>query len=52
MYHRFLVWDIERRPAATRLLERALDPVLGKSLVVYARRIDPGAPSEARRSAP
>jgi SAM-dependent methyltransferase len=34
-YHRFLVWDIVRRPPAVRWLERALDPVLGKSLVVY-----------------
>jgi SAM-dependent methyltransferase len=36
LYHRFLVWDITRRPQSVRLLERALDPVLGKSLVVYA----------------
>ena len=34
-YHRFLVWDIVRRPRPVRLLEQALDPVLGKSLVVY-----------------
>jgi SAM-dependent methyltransferase len=34
-YHRFLVWDIVRRPRAVRRVERALDPVLGKSLVVY-----------------
>jgi SAM-dependent methyltransferase len=34
-YHRFLVWDIVRRPPAVRLAERALDPVIGKSLVVY-----------------
>ncbi len=34
-YHRFLVWDIVRRPRAVRLLEAALDPVIGKSLVVY-----------------
>ncbi|MFN2594766.1 MAG: methyltransferase domain-containing protein [Actinomycetota bacterium] len=37
VYHRFLVWDLTKRPIATRALERALDPVLGKSLVVYAR---------------
>jgi SAM-dependent methyltransferase len=37
-YHRFLVWDITRRPRATRLLERALNPVLGKSLVLYAAK--------------
>jgi SAM-dependent methyltransferase len=35
-YHRMLVWDIMRRPTATRLAERALNPVIGKSLVVYA----------------
>jgi len=34
-YHRFLVWDIARRPRAVRLTERALDPLIGKSLVVY-----------------
>jgi SAM-dependent methyltransferase len=34
-YHRFLVWDIVHRPRGVRLAERALDPVIGKSLVVY-----------------
>lgn len=34
-YHRLLVWDIVHRPRFLRLCERALDPVLGKSLVVY-----------------
>ena len=37
-YHRFLVWDITTGPPAVRRLERALDPVLGKSLVVYAEK--------------
>ena len=37
-YHRFLVWDITRRPALTRALDRTLNPVLGKSLVVYAEK--------------
>jgi SAM-dependent methyltransferase len=37
-YHRLLVWDIVRRPPATRLAERVLDPVIGKSLVVYLRK--------------
>jgi hypothetical protein len=31
-----LVWDIMRKPAATRLAEQALNPVIGKSLVIYA----------------
>jgi SAM-dependent methyltransferase len=34
-YHRFLVWDIVRRPRLVRLTERVLDPLLGKSLVIY-----------------
>ncbi|NYI06796.1 class I SAM-dependent methyltransferase [Allostreptomyces psammosilenae] len=37
-YHRLLVWDIMKRPALTRLAEKALDPVIGKSLVVYATK--------------
>jgi SAM-dependent methyltransferase len=35
-YHKMLVWDIMRRPALTRYAEAALNPVIGKSLVVYA----------------
>ncbi|MGE5292767.1 MAG: class I SAM-dependent methyltransferase [Micromonosporaceae bacterium] len=37
-YHKLLVWDIMKRPAVTRLAERALNPMLGKSLVVYLRK--------------
>ncbi|MCX7619519.1 MAG: class I SAM-dependent methyltransferase [Acidimicrobiales bacterium] len=37
-YNRLLVWDIEKRPVITRLAERLLNPVLGKSLVVYATK--------------
>jgi SAM-dependent methyltransferase len=37
-YHRLLVWDIMRRPWLTRTAERLLDPVIGKSLVVYLRK--------------
>jgi SAM-dependent methyltransferase len=37
-YHRLLVWDIERHPLVMRLADAALNPVLGKSLVVYARK--------------
>lgn len=36
-YRRFLEWDLQRRPPATRTLEAALNPLLGKSLVVYLR---------------
>jgi SAM-dependent methyltransferase len=34
-YHRVLVWDIERRPAVLRAIEGVLNPLLGKSLVLY-----------------
>ncbi|OMQ08922.1 SAM-dependent methyltransferase, partial [Modestobacter sp. VKM Ac-2676] len=37
-YHRLLVWDLVHRPWVTRTVERLLDPVLGKSLVVYAEK--------------
>ena len=37
-YHRILVWDIVKRPWLTRTLEHALNPVLGKSLVLYAEK--------------
>lgn len=35
-YHRLLVWDIVRRPAITRRAEQLLNPLLGKSFVVYS----------------
>ncbi|MGN6606805.1 MAG: SAM-dependent methyltransferase, partial [Jatrophihabitans sp.] len=34
-YHRLLVWDMMQRPWLTRTAEQLLDPVLGKSLVLY-----------------
>jgi SAM-dependent methyltransferase len=37
-YHDLLVWDITARPPLTRLTEAALNPLLGKSLVVYGRK--------------
>ena len=43
-YHRLLVWDIMRKPAVTQLADRALNPLIGKSLVVYAVKLprEPG----------
>ena len=38
MYHKLLVWDIMKGPKLTRMGEAALNPVLGKSLVVYATK--------------
>lgn len=37
-YHSFLVWDITKKPLVTRSAERALNPLMGKSLVVYSRK--------------
>ncbi len=37
-YHRLLVWDMMKAPALTRTLERALNPLLGKSIVMYFRK--------------
>lgn len=34
-YRTFLEWDIVKQPRSTRLAERLLSPLLGKSLVVY-----------------
>jgi SAM-dependent methyltransferase len=44
-YHRLLVWDLTKRPWLTRTAERLLDPLFGKSLVVYADK-----PAVARES--
>src|SRR3546814_14122448 len=42
-YHPLLVWDIMKTPrwsVATRLAEKALHPVIGKSIVLYFRKPD------------
>jgi SAM-dependent methyltransferase len=42
-WHQMLVWDIVKRPWLTRTTERLLNPLLGKSLVVYAAKPEPAA---------
>jgi SAM-dependent methyltransferase len=37
-YQAFLEWDILKRPLSTRTLETLLNPVLGKSVVMYFER--------------
>jgi len=37
-YHDFLVWELTNRPRWTRVLDRTLNPVLGKSVVLYAEK--------------
>jgi len=34
-YHRFLVWDLMQKPALTAWLDRLLNPLMGKSVVMY-----------------
>ena len=51
-YHRLLCWEIERRPPVTRVVERLLRPLIGKSVVVYATKAPTaaGAPREETRT--
>ncbi|MDT0302356.1 class I SAM-dependent methyltransferase [Streptomonospora wellingtoniae] len=37
-YHRMLVWDMMESPRTTRTAERLLNPLIGKSVVVYLRK--------------
>jgi SAM-dependent methyltransferase len=37
-YHRLLVWEIMKQPAALRAAGRVLDPLIGKSMVLYLRK--------------
>jgi SAM-dependent methyltransferase len=50
-YHRLLVWDIMKAPALTRSAERVLSPLIGKSLVLYARK-PADQPGTAREDTP
>ena len=37
-YHRLLVWDLMQQPWLTQTLDRLLNPILGKSVVMYFRQ--------------
>jgi ubiquinone/menaquinone biosynthesis C-methylase UbiE len=37
-YQKILEWEITQQPAAMKLLERGLAPVMGKSFIVYGRK--------------
>lgn len=45
-YHSLLVWDMVKQPLATRVAEKVLQPLVGKSFVIYLRK-----PSETARAA-
>ncbi len=38
LYHRFLVWDLMQKPRLTYWLDRFLNPIMGKSIVMYFQR--------------
>ncbi|MFN8190624.1 MAG: methyltransferase domain-containing protein [Nocardioidaceae bacterium] len=40
-YHKLLVWDIMKKPRTTQVAERVLNPLIGKSLVLYFRKPHP-----------
>jgi hypothetical protein len=44
-YHDFLCWAIEHNPTWLATLEHRLNPVLGKSLVIYVEKV----PETSRR---
>ncbi len=39
-YHRLLVWDMMSAPPLTRLLDRALNPLIGKSVALYLEKAE------------
>ena len=39
-YHRLLVWEIMKQPRVLRYAGRVLDPLIGKSMVLYFRKPD------------
>lgn len=38
LYHRLLTWDIMKKPKITRFMDTLLNPILGKSLVLYFKK--------------
>jgi SAM-dependent methyltransferase len=39
-YHKLLVWEIMKQPKALQLAGKVLDPLIGKSMVLYFRKPD------------
>jgi len=38
IYHKFLIWDMMKKPAITRFIEKLFNPILGKSVVLYLNK--------------
>jgi len=49
-YHKVLEWDIVEQPWLTRTAEKVLNPVLGKSLIVYADKSADASGETAREA--
>jgi SAM-dependent methyltransferase len=47
-YHRLLVWEIMKQPKVLQYAGKVLDPLIGKSLVLYLRK--PDVPATDRRA--
>jgi len=47
-YHRLLVWEITAQPPMLRWAAKLLDPLIGKSVVVYLRHAGVTSPEAAR----
>ncbi len=43
-YHKLLVWEIMKQPKALQLAAKVLDPMIGKSMVLYFTKPLAGAP--------
>ena len=46
-YHRLLVWEIMKQPRTLQLASRVLDPLVGKSMVLYLTKPDAGRGADA-----
>jgi SAM-dependent methyltransferase len=51
-YHKLLVWQIMKNPSVLRAADRALNPLIGKSVVVYADKPWAWAPAAPADVAP
>jgi SAM-dependent methyltransferase len=40
LYHKFLVWDIMKKPLLTRIMDMLLNPLIAKSIVLYLKKGD------------
>ena len=44
LYHRFLTWDIMKKPWITQFMDKLLNPIMGKSLVLYFKKMEVNEP--------